>query len=52
VHGNGTAWTVSDKVNMQPGNLAGWQRVKLTLVGNGNTSLFEVYNLYVDPYRR
>jgi hypothetical protein len=36
---------------MQPSNVSGWQLVRLTLVGGGNTSDFRVYNLYVDPFR-
>ena len=52
VHGSGSQWTASAKVNMQPEGIAGWQRVKLTLIGKGKSSVFRVYNLYIDPYRR
>jgi hypothetical protein len=53
VHGaSPTQWVASSKVNMQPENQSGWQRVKLTLIGKGSSSLFEIYDLYVDPYRR
>ena len=52
VHGNATEWTLSDPVNMQPANVAGWQVVRLTLVPGGLTSDFQLYNLYVDPYKR
>jgi hypothetical protein len=50
VHGNGTGWTTSDPVNLQPqGNSTSWQLVRLVLIGKGNTSHFQVYNIYVDP---
>jgi hypothetical protein len=52
VHGTGTAWTLSGRVNMQPENTAGWQLVKISLVPGGKTSDFQIYNLYVDPYKR
>ena len=52
VHGTATEWTLSGAVNMQPLNVAGWQVVKLTLVPGGNASDFQLYNLYIDPYRR
>ena len=51
MHGNGSSWTLSGKLNMQPSNVSGSQLVRLTLVGGGNTSDFRVFNLYVDPYR-
>ena len=49
VHGNQTAWTLSDPVNMQPNNVSGWQQTRVTLVAGGKTSDFQVYDLYVDP---
>jgi hypothetical protein len=52
VHGTGTEWTLSDPVNMQPYNVGGWQVVRLTLVPGGTTSDFQLYNLYIDPYKR
>jgi hypothetical protein len=52
VHGNGAEWTAVTPVNMQPAAVVGWQVVHLTLVGGGNTSEFQLYNLYIDPYRR
>jgi len=52
VHGNGTAWTLATPVNMQPGKVAGWQVVRLTLVPGGKTSDFQLYDLYIDPYSR
>jgi hypothetical protein len=52
VHGSGTAWTLSDPVNLQPYNVSGWQPVRITLLPGGTTSDFQVYNLYVDPRMR
>jgi hypothetical protein len=49
VHGNNRAWTLSDPVNLQPYNVSGWQPVRITLIPGGNTSDFQIYNLYVDP---
>lgn len=52
VRGSDSQWTVSTPVNMQPENIAGWQIARVTLIGGGNTSDFQLYNLYIDPYRR
>ena len=55
VHGHGSEWSASDRVNMQPENVFGWQLVKITLVAGGNPSNpsdFQVDGLYIDPYRR
>ena len=52
VHGTATEWTLATPVNMQPYNVAGWQVVRLTLVPGGATSDYQLYNLYVDPYKR
>jgi len=49
VHGSGTAWTLVTPVNLQPYNTLGWQPMRITLVPGGNTSDFQLYNLYVDP---
>ncbi|HEY7966098.1 MAG TPA: hypothetical protein VID68_03655 [Solirubrobacteraceae bacterium] len=51
VHSNtGTSWDASGQVNIQPnGNIAGWQPMRLVLAGKGNTSDFQIYNLYIDP---
>ena len=51
VHSNtGTAWDASDQVNIQPdSNTTGWQQMRLVLTGKGNTSDFQIYNLYIDP---
>lgn len=52
VHGNLTNWSLSDSVNLQPANTAGWQIVRLTLVPGGSHSEFQVYNLQLDPYAK
>jgi hypothetical protein len=52
VHGAGSEWTLPAPVNMQPENVLGWQVVRITLVGGGTTSEYQLYNLYIDPYRR
>ena len=52
VTGTGTAWTLSNVVNVQPGNVAGWQQVRFTFVAGGTTSDFRIYNFYVDPRLR
>jgi hypothetical protein len=52
VHGNGTAWTLSGRVNVQPNGTSGWQPVRFTLVAGGSTSHFQVYDLYIDPHCR
>jgi len=49
VHGQHTAWTLSNPFNLHPGNLPGWQLVRFTLVPGGRSSEFQVYNFYVDP---
>jgi len=52
VHGNNTAWTLSDPVTLQPYNVSGWQPMRLTLIPGGTTSDFQIYNVYVDPRMR
>jgi hypothetical protein len=49
IHGEHSAWTLADPVNLQPYNTPGWQPMRITLIPGGQTSDFEVYNLYVDP---
>ncbi len=49
VHGKGSEWTLSDPINLQPNNTANWQRLRMTLIGGGKTSEFQIYNLYIDP---
>jgi hypothetical protein len=52
VHGNNTAWTLSNPTNLQPYNVTGWQPMRITLIPGGNTSDFQIYNLYIDPRMR
>jgi hypothetical protein len=55
VHGQQSNWTASGSVNIQTGNLAGWQLGQFEFVAGGNPnnpSDFQVYNFYVDPYAK
>jgi hypothetical protein len=52
VHGSNTAWTLATPVNLQPYNVSGWQPMRITLIPGGKTSVFQVYDLYVDPRMR
>ena len=49
VHGNHTDWTLSNPVNIHPGNLPGWQLVRFTFIPGGHASDFKIYDFYVDP---
>jgi hypothetical protein len=49
VHGSGAAWTAADPVNLQPYKVAGYQTVRFTFKPGGNSSRFQLYNVYVDP---
>lgn len=49
IHGGAGSWLPSSPVNLQPEKLGGWQPVRITLVPGGKTSLFRVYDLYLDP---
>lgn len=49
IHGNKTEWTAVTPVNLQPENTSGWQPMRITLEAGGNTSEFQLYNLYLDP---
>ena len=52
VRAPGTAWSLSEPVAMQPANNSGWQLAQITLAAGGNSSEFQLYDLYVDPYVR
>jgi hypothetical protein len=52
VNGNGNDWTLSTPVNTQPDDVPGWQVLRLVLRGGGAGSEVQLYNLYVDPYKR
>jgi hypothetical protein len=49
VHGEQTTWTMSDPVNVQPGNGTGWELVRFTLVPAGTKGDFQIYNFWLDP---
>lgn len=51
-HGKGNAWGLSDNVNLQPANTAGWQIVRFALVPDNGNNEYQVYNFYVDPYAK
>jgi hypothetical protein len=48
-HGNGTAWSLSGSVNLQPTKTSGWQPVQITFIPGGKTSDFQVYDAELDP---
>lgn len=50
VHGQGSAWTAANSLNIHPGNLPGWQLVRFTFVPGGKSSDFQVYDFWVDPH--
>jgi len=52
VKGNGSEWTLSAPVNLEPSNVSGWQLLKITLVALKGANEVQISNLYVDPYRR
>lgn len=49
IHGQQSSWTLSNPVNVKPGNVPGWQLVRFTFVAGGKTSDFQIYNFLVDP---
>jgi hypothetical protein len=49
IHGANGAWAAATPVNLQPTKTSGWQPMRITLIGNGKTSEFQVYDLYLDP---
>jgi hypothetical protein len=52
MHGNQTAWTLANPVNVQPAGGTGWQPVRFTFVAGGKTSDFQLYDFYIDPHCR
>ena len=52
IHGQGTAWTLTDPVNVQPSNIAGWQIARFTFENIGGAGTYELYNFYIDPYAK
>jgi hypothetical protein len=51
-HGDHSAWTLSNPMNVQPSKVAGWQQVRFTFIAGGNTSRFQVNDFWVDPRMR
>jgi hypothetical protein len=51
-HGSGSAWNLSDPINLQPSSVSGWQLVKFTLVAGGKSSRSQIYDFWVDPFAR
>ena len=52
IQGTAANWTLSDPVNLQPNDVAGWQVVRFVLTPGGTSSDFRIYNFYVDPYSK
>ena len=48
-HGAQSAWTLSNPMNVQPSNVAGWQQVRFSFIAGGKTSRFQVDDFWVDP---
>ncbi len=48
--GNGTAWTISGLINLQPASGSGWQIARFAVYAP--SSEMQLYNLYVDPYAK
>jgi hypothetical protein len=52
-HGSGSAWDLSDPINLQPSSASGWQLVRFGLVASGKSnSRSQVYDFWVDPFAR
>jgi hypothetical protein len=49
VHGQGSGWTLSNDVNVQPSSKPGWQIVRFVFVPGGRSSDFQLYDFWVDP---
>jgi hypothetical protein len=52
IQSNNASWTLSNPLQLQPGNVAGWQIVRLTLVPEGPRSEYQVFDLELDPYAK
>jgi hypothetical protein len=51
-HGDHSAWTLSNPMNVQPSSVSGWQPVRFTFIAGGSTSRFQVNDFWVDPRLR
>jgi hypothetical protein len=47
--GKPSQWSNSQPLNLQPGNLYGWQQETFTLTGGGKGTDAQVYDFWVDP---
>jgi hypothetical protein len=52
VHGQNTSWTLSDPVNIQTDSFTGWVQGQFEFVAGGQSSDFQLYNFYIDPYSK
>jgi hypothetical protein len=55
VHGQQTAWTPSNQINVQPqiaGSQEGTRQARFVFTVGGSTSEFQLYGLWVDPRMR
>jgi len=55
VHGQQRGWTESDPFNVQPqtsGSEEGTRQVQFVFSAGGSTSLFQLFELWIDPYGR
>jgi hypothetical protein len=50
VHANSTAWTLSQRFNLQPYHTPGWQIVRFGLSVGRRSGDYQLYNFYVDPH--
>lgn len=50
--GASDSWTLSDPLNLQPDATSGWQVVRFAFVGGAQDSETQLYDFYLDPYRR
>jgi hypothetical protein len=51
-HGDHSSWTLSNPMQVQPSNVAGWQLVRFEFTAGGTTSHFQVDDFWVDPRMR
>lgn len=51
-HGDKSAWSLSNAMNIQPSHTAGWQQARFTFVAGGTKSHFQVDDFWVDPKMR
>jgi hypothetical protein len=49
MQGSGSSFSLSQPLQVHPGNLAGWQLVQFVFGATGSSSDGQIYNFYVDP---